>query len=149
MPQGSVTLLAGGKYWLVIERSGSIDLQNGYWIGLDENLGFETGSMLLFNGSSWLGRSPDADLLFRVVGRKTLARQISDLVEFAGQFLNGVDTSQIEGLALPLFFEGESGLSAFLFLICWSKETLGCAPLVRGTKPPHAQNPDLAAAQPE
>lgn len=118
VPQGSVTLLAGGKYWLVIERSGSIDLQNGYWIGLDENLGFETGSMLLFNGSSWLGRSPDADLLFRVVGRKTLARQISDLVEFAGQFLNGVDTSQIEGLALPLFLrENQDCLRSFFDLL--------------------------------
>ena len=56
VPQGSVTLLAGGKYWLVIERSG-IDLQNGYWIGLDENLGFETGQCFYIMEAAGLGEA--------------------------------------------------------------------------------------------
>ncbi len=134
VPQASVRLLAGNKYWLVLKRSAGIDAQNGYWIGLDENLGFGNGSMLLYNGSSWPGRSPEADLLFRIVGRKTLAQQITDLVDFAGQFLNGVDTSQIEGLALPLFLrENQDCLRCFFDLL--EQGNAGLRPLRAAVSP--------------
>ena len=101
-----VYLNAGQRYWLVVERTGASDPANGFWLGMDENLGFYGGGVLLHNGAAWTQRVPNADLLFRFVGRNELRKQIESLVDFGGQFLVGIDTSQVEMVSLPVKSSG-------------------------------------------
>lgn len=131
---GNAQLEVGERYWLVVERSGSVNNGNCYWLGLDENAGFEDGTLLLQNSTGWSSRSPRADLLFQVVGRRDHRQQIIDLVETGGQFLNGVDTSLMPESMLPLFYgQGKTCLQTLFDLI--EQGNVGVQPLCSTVSP--------------
>ncbi|NLB70614.1 MAG: hypothetical protein GX797_01230 [Chloroflexi bacterium] len=131
---GNSTLEAGQRYWLVLERTGSPDYENCYWLGLDENASFQDGRLLLQNASVWTSRTPNADLLFQVVGRKGHKHQINHLVALGGQFLNGVDTSLMQESMLPLFTgQGKTCLQTFFALL--EQGNAGLQPLCSTVSP--------------
>jgi hypothetical protein len=74
-----VPLIAGTTYWLGMRRTGSQSLSNGYEVAVDEDLGYADGNMLVWNGSAWIARDPDADLQFRIIGEI----DSSDMIEKA------------------------------------------------------------------
>lgn len=82
-PAGNL-MANGGVYWLVVERSGTMDAGNYYRVRCNENLGYTGGVMRLWNGSSWVARSPNADLNFRVWGLAEVASQVAGVVNYAG-----------------------------------------------------------------
>jgi len=131
---GNAELEVGERYWLVVERSGSVNNGNYFWLGLDENAGFEDGTLLLQNSTGWSSRSPRADLLFQVVGRRDHRQQIIDLVENGGQFLNGVDISFMHESMLPLFYgQGRTCLQTLFDLI--EQGNVGVQPLCSMVSP--------------
>lgn len=78
-------------YWLVVTRSGSVSGVNYYQLGVNEDLGYTNGVMRVWNGNSWIARSPDADLLFAVGGVIETSQQVR-LISETGQFITGIDT---------------------------------------------------------
>lgn len=90
----SPELIAGRRYWLVLERSAALNAANFYQIAVDENLSFTEGSLRLFDQSSasWKNRAPDADLLFKLSGLRNQLEQMGDVVAIGGQFLYGLET---------------------------------------------------------
>lgn len=82
-----IALSASTTYWLVIRRSGSVDAANYYMLDGNEALGYSRGVLRLYNGSSWVARSPDADLTFEVLGVWETTYQIADVVNVCGQFI--------------------------------------------------------------
>jgi hypothetical protein len=63
----AVPLAAGTPYHVEISRSGAVDAVNYYVISVDEALGYVDGALQLWNGAAWVARSPDADLVFRLL----------------------------------------------------------------------------------
>lgn len=122
------------RYWLVIERSGVSDLTNHYLVGLDEEAGFPHGGLLLHNGADWIRRVPNADLLFRFAGKKDLCNQIEDLVAEGGQFINGVDTSLLPDLPLPLSTNPDRTCLEGLFALM-EQGSIALLPLVSSVSP--------------
>lgn len=60
--------IAATTYHLEISRSGANDAVNYYTVSVDEGLGYTSGQFKIWNGSAWVARSPNADLVFRVLG---------------------------------------------------------------------------------
>ena len=86
-------LIAGRRYWLVLERSAALNAAHFYQIAVDENLNFAEGSLRLFDQSSasWKSRAPDADLLFKLSGVRNQLEQMRDVLATGGQFLHGLE----------------------------------------------------------
>lgn len=88
-------LAANTNYWLVLSRSGALNVGLFYKLPMDLDLLF-TGLFRLWNGATWQASSPDADLIFRLSGVLETTKQI-ELMAAAGcggQFLAGVQIDQ-------------------------------------------------------
>ncbi len=105
-----VSLEVGSLYWLILERSGGVDSGSYYLLGLDENQGYQAGSMLIYDQSSatWKSRLPGADLLFRLTGVLEQVEQMRLVAAYAGQFLQLFETDLGQSLVLPPI--GDEGL---------------------------------------
>lgn len=101
-------LQPGTRYWIKVFRSGSSHHANYYQVAVDEALGYADGSLLIYNGSAYVSRSPDADLSFRVGGMWTTSRQIEEMVEVAGQFFTGVEVVDENGILSPQYRDGDT-----------------------------------------
>ncbi len=86
---GFVQLSPNTTYWLVLRRSGGLDNNNYYVVGVNEQLGYNRGIFRLFNGSTWASRSPDADMNFQLTGYLDNTIQIGNIIDSASQFLTG------------------------------------------------------------
>ncbi len=86
----SVSLSASTTYWIVLSRSGANDAANYYMVEVSEALGYADGILKLYNGSSYADRSPNADLIFRVLSTEDTAIQAAAMAD-AGEFISGVD----------------------------------------------------------
>lgn len=64
---GGFTLSNATTYWLVLIRTGTPDASSGYAVAVDEGLGYGTGVMKVYNGSSWIARPTPADMVFEVI----------------------------------------------------------------------------------
>ncbi|MDI6769733.1 MAG: choice-of-anchor R domain-containing protein [Anaerolineales bacterium] len=104
-----VAMNNGTTYWIVIERSGAINASNYYRIGVNESLGYAGGVLRIWNGSSWVARSPDADMNFRVGGTQETSDQIKEILEDGakGQFFTGVDIDAASGVFTSPFRDGD------------------------------------------
>ena len=101
------------RYWLVVERSAGASSASYYKLSLDEGLGFGEGSFLYRANSTWAARTPDADLLFRLNGRRETSTQMAEIGADVrcGQFLRGVQVETASGMDAPLYHDGsQSGL---------------------------------------
>jgi len=81
-----VTLTAGNTYYIGIRRTGSASLDDGYEIALDEDLGYADGTAQFYNGSSWVTRTPDADMPFRVIGEIDSTEQLEKALAVVDDF---------------------------------------------------------------
>lgn len=81
-----VALVGGTTYWLGIRRTGTDNLADGYEVAIDEDLGDGDGVMKVYNGSSWITRSPDADMPFRVIGEISSTAQLAKAIAVVDEF---------------------------------------------------------------
>lgn len=104
-----VDMVHDSTYWLVVERSGAVDAVNYYKIDANEALGYTLGAMRMWNGSAWVARSPDADMLFRVGGTQETSEQIREILgdAAASQFVSGVDIAAASGINSSPYREGD------------------------------------------
>ncbi|MCB1971733.1 MAG: hypothetical protein KDG54_15135 [Geminicoccaceae bacterium] len=79
----------GSTYWVNIYRTGANSATDYYLIGVDEDQQRGGGTLLLWNGASWVSRGTDADLPFQVWGHTQTTDQIGDILGTEGQFLEG------------------------------------------------------------
>ena len=89
----AIALTAGTTYWVVVSRSGALDVNNFYRVAVDEGLGYSGGALKLWNGGAWVNRVPDADLVFSVNGQSVTTDQVKVMADPSaggGQFLKGV-----------------------------------------------------------
>ncbi len=85
-----LVLTAGTTYWFQARRTGAANLSNGYEIAVDEDLGYTGGSMLLWNGSAWVTRIPNADMPFRIIGEINSTAQLTKAINAVGDFNQAV-----------------------------------------------------------
>lgn len=131
-----ISLDSGLHYWLVLERTGAVNPDNFYLLGLDENQGYQAGTLLLYDETSaaWKSRLPGSDLLFRLTGLLDQVEQVRSVVAHAGQFLQFAeyDFGQSQDVP-PLGDEGKDCLEVFSTLIMQGNAVL--EPLCAGIDP--------------
>lgn len=101
-----VNISASTYYWIVIDRSGSLDSDDYYTVAVDEDAGYGDGYLRLWNGVAWVARAVDASLLFRVEGQEETTDQIAEIVSSAGQFLSGTTVQDASGINTLQFRDG-------------------------------------------
>lgn len=109
--QISASLAANTTYWLRLACSGANDANNYYRVSVDQGLPFAGGSLKIWNGSSWVARVPDADMLFAVVGTAASTAQIATACDpgnanGGGQFLKGAFIKDASGVSTRLYRGG-------------------------------------------
>lgn len=102
-----VAISYGTTYWIVVERSGSVSAANYYVFDVNEDLGYTRGELLIWNGSSWGARTPDADVNFRLMGVRETTVQIEDAVEAEGQYISEVDVEDASGIYTNPYRDGD------------------------------------------
>lgn len=85
----NVTLAPGGRYWIVISRTGNNDQGAYYTVGLDETVG-HNGTLLLWTGSGWTSRGKPASMPFQVWGHTRTTTQIRNILVNEGQYFLGI-----------------------------------------------------------
>jgi hypothetical protein len=104
----SPALALGTTYWLVIRRSGANDPSNFYFVKVNTALGYTSGVCRLWNGSAWVARSPDADMLFQITGQQETTAQIAAVVAASGQFLAATDIENASGIFSSPYRDGDT-----------------------------------------
>ena len=104
----SAQLNAGRTYWLVLQRTGSLNSSAFYRLGVDEALGFSPQRLRLYNSASgaWSRRSPEAHLLFKLGSVQESGAQIEAVAQAGGQFLHGVAVEAPTGLSVSPYQSG-------------------------------------------
>lgn len=107
----SVTLVSGTTYYVHLQRSSSAATapSDSYRVDIDEGLGYPTGSMYMHvPNAGWIERGTDADMLFKVIGTRSVSEQIKQAVEAEGQFLSDVYTFHVSTVETPEYRDGET-----------------------------------------
>ena len=104
----AASLTYGSIYWLMVWRSGAVDAANYYRLMVDESVPYYSGTLSLWNGAAWGGRTPNADLVFTVMGLAQTTDQIITMADPAkgGQFLKGVYVKDASGVNGRLYRSG-------------------------------------------
>lgn len=102
------TLSYGTTYWIVISRSGSNSPTDFYLVDMDEELSYSRGALTLYDGSTWVGRIVDADLIFQVMGSVITTTQISSIVTDVGSFLAGTIIETASAIGGNQYRNGET-----------------------------------------
>jgi len=100
---GQANLTAGAAYWLVVRRSGAVNSAIYYMLATDDGMGYGSGELKAWNGSSWAVRSED--LNFAVLGSEETSEQIERMAGVGGQFLNGIRIMEASGVQYLLWRE--------------------------------------------
>ena len=99
--------LADATYWITLSRTGLLHSSNYYKAKLNESMGYGVGSFRIWNGSAWVARAPDANLLFKLLGAAETSDQLVEIAsQAAGQFLAGEVIEDASGLRSSLFRDG-------------------------------------------
>lgn len=114
-----LAVAAGERLWLVVKRDGAVSSTNYFSLGLDENLGYIDGEMLLLDASldQWKTRAPDADMLFKLTALSDSVDLMAQIALVSG-FPGGFSYEAGAGQSLP--YVSDSGLDcqqAFLHLL--------------------------------
>lgn len=113
-----VSLALSTTYWIVLRRSGANDATNYYKTDGNESLGYTRGSFKIWNGSAWVSRGTDADMLFQILGVLETTQQIADIVSDCGQFLDGSYIEDASGVYSTPYRDGtKSGLQCIKELL--------------------------------
>ncbi len=118
---------ADEKLWLVVARDGAVSSLAHFSLGLDENLGYPAGKLLVLDSSlsQWKMRVPDADLLFRMTALSDSAEMLAEIASTSGGFA-AFSYEAEESLILPYVRDiGRNGLQAFSELLQLGVPSLG------------------------
>ena len=107
------------RLWLVVKRDGAASSTSYFSLGMDENLGFTGGSLLVLDASlgTWKTATPDADMLFKLTALSDSLDLMAQIVQASGCF-EGFSYEAGVGLSLP--YVSEAGIDcqeAFLRLL--------------------------------
>ena len=69
--------ISSATYGLVVLRTGANDPVNFYEVEVDEALSYTRGALKVYDGAAWQTASPNADLIFRVLGEIDTGAQIA------------------------------------------------------------------------
>ncbi len=111
----------------MLKRDGAASSTAYFVLGLDENLGFAEGKLLLLDASlgRWKARVPDADLLFKLNALSNSSDLMAQMVQTASCF-EGFCYEAGAGLSLPYVSEtGRDCQQAFLQLLSLGVPGLG------------------------
>jgi hypothetical protein len=103
-------LAANTLYGLEVSRSGSIDASNYYAVGVNAALGYTGGVFRIWNGSAWVARGTDADMLFgtNVNNKVESTNQVKDLAANFGEFITATDIDAASGQLLSSYRDGDT-----------------------------------------
>lgn len=102
-----VTVVPGATYWIVVERSGAANGTNYYKIDANEDLEYAGGVLRLWNGSAWVARDPDADMLFQLGGVEETTTQLNQILN-DGQFFTSIYDPVASGVYSSPWRDGDS-----------------------------------------
>lgn len=102
-----VSLATSTTYWITVERSGSTSETNRYAVDTNEELGYTRGAFKIWNGSAWVARVPDTDMVFSVGGVVETSSQISTILTSAGQFISAVEIEAPSGVYSCPYRDGD------------------------------------------
>lgn len=105
-----ITPAPGTSYWIVLERSGSMDPEHFFEIGIDEEGGLG-GGLRLWTGSGWT--VPAQDLRFRLRGMIDSAALAEEIADAAANVAH-VEVRTAAGVATAIYRDGEGSLWAEL-----------------------------------
>lgn len=120
-----VTLALATTYWLVMRRSGAVDAANYYVMTVGPALGYASGVYRLYNGSSWVARSPDADAAFQVTGVQETTEQIRYAIQTYAPFITAVEIQTASGVYSSQYRDGATLLLAEIEALLKSGTTNG------------------------
>lgn len=81
----AVTLADATTYWIVITRTtGTVDAEDYYLVGFDDEGSYSAGALKLYDGSAWQDPAVTQDLLFQVYGVRQSTAKIADIVSSVG-----------------------------------------------------------------
>jgi hypothetical protein len=105
-----VTLQPATTYFIVVARSGAVDLDSYYMIDTNRDLGYTRGQLYLYytNNSAWGIAASKGDLLFRLEGTISTTTQITTLIASAGQFFTGTILEGVSGVDTIPYRAGDS-----------------------------------------
>jgi hypothetical protein len=104
------TLAASTTYWITAGRSGATDPNNYYRLAVDEGLAYTGGAFKMWNGGTWVNRTPDADMAFSINGQAETTEKIKVMADTAlggGQFLRGVFVQDASGVNALQYRDGK------------------------------------------
>lgn len=106
----SVALSTGTLYWIVVARSGGIDVDSFYFVDTNRDNGYANGSLFLWrtDPGEWVDREGKGDMLFKVVGELSTTGQISSLNTSVGEFITGTDIVNASGIDTSPFRDGDT-----------------------------------------
>jgi hypothetical protein len=102
-----VALSTSTTYWIRVLRSGSISSNNYYVLAVNQDLGYVNGMLKIYTGSSWVTRSPDADMLFAVGGVEETTSQLETMINTSGEFITAVDVDVDSGVYSCPYRDGD------------------------------------------
>lgn len=84
----SVTFVAGTTYGFTVRRTGALDPNNYYTLGMVKDA-YETCKA--WTGSAWVNHPQGATVMFQVWGAEDTVAQIKRVITSCGQFFSGID----------------------------------------------------------
>jgi len=104
----TVSFATGTDYWIVVRRDGANEPSDGYRVGLNEDAGYSSGTLLVYDGASWWTRSPAADMAFRVWGATETTAQIAEMLTAGNQFAALTEVRTDSSIEVNQFRDGLS-----------------------------------------
>lgn len=127
-------LTFGTIYHLVLSRTGANDWNDFYEVELDEDLSYAGGSLQLYTGAAWTTRTPDADLVFQVLGAWETTIQIQQIIFDVGDFFAGGDNLNVSGIFSNQYRAGDRRAQDELLDLLNAGTTAGRRLLAKVTK---------------
>lgn len=115
VPSARVTLGPGTVYWLLVERTGSLDDTNYFGVGIDDGASYARGTLYAYASGAWseydndtgtAGTQPVA-LTFQVTGVWETTDQIEDIVDDEGQFLTDCQIDDASSVYASPYRDGD------------------------------------------
>jgi hypothetical protein len=100
-----VALSTGTSYWVVVDRTGAVDWDDFYLVGLESGATYASGGLKIFDNGAWGTRSPDCDMPFQLWGKTATTAQLAEMLA-AGQFFALVDVRANSGVEERPFRDG-------------------------------------------
>ena len=115
VPGTRVALSPGTPYWLVVARTGSLDNDNYWGVGVDDTASYERGTLYAYASGTWSEYDHDPDtggvqscaLTFQVTGVWETTAQIEDIVTQAGQFLTACEIENVSAVYATPYRDGD------------------------------------------